>query len=281
MSQTTASKRAPSGERIVNLRGSLTILVVGVFLLFGDLVQRTVIAASVRIFPGRRNRILSVWQQKIADFIIWCVRHLGGATIQPLPHISGEEGTLVVMNHQSLLDIPLVVASLRPDHPRIITRSRYSRGKPLISHMVRLYQYPTVEPRAMTKADLEHLAESVAASPLPVVIYPEGTRTRDGRIARFKRAGISGVLLKRRWKVRVVTIDGYWQLRSLNDFLTGSSRISGQMTVSEPVTSPDPAAPNAEEAVEAFVSQIEEQMRSSLAQLRAGESETEIHRLES
>ncbi len=252
----------------MNLRGSLTILVVGVYLLFGDLVQRTVIAASVRIFPGRRNRILSVWQQNIADFIIGTVRHIGGATIQPLPHIPAEEGTLVIMNHQSLLDIPLVVASLRPDHPTIITRSRYARGKPLISHMVRLYQYPTVDPRAMSREDVLNLAEVVAGSPLPVVIYPEGTRTRDGRIARFKRAGLSAILLRRQWKVRIVTIDGYWQLRSLNDFLTGSSAINGQIDLSEPLQSPDPSTPESEASVESFIVELEDRMRGSLAILR-------------
>ena len=53
-----------------------------------------------------------------------------------------------LMNHQSLFDIPLVVQSVVRGYPRIVTRQRYSRSIPLISHMVKLYQYPVVAPSA-------------------------------------------------------------------------------------------------------------------------------------
>ena len=96
---------------------------------------------------------------------------------------------LVLMNHQSVLDIPLVGAAL-PIHLRIVTRGRYASGKPIISHMVRLYQYPVVEPTATVPGRLRSIGEATQDSPVPIVFYPEGTRTRDGRLGSWREGGL-------------------------------------------------------------------------------------------
>lgn len=262
----------------MNVRGALTIFVLGLAFLVGDVVQRALIAGAVKVFPRRRIRILSKWQHLWAAVCLGAVRHIGGATIDRPPRIDAGPGTLVVMNHQSVLDIPLVVAALRPMHPRIVTRSRYARGKPLISHMVRLYQYPTVDPRAMRREDIERVAAQAAASPVPVVIYPEGTRSRSGRIAPFRRAGLSAILAERRWEVYMVTIDGYWSLRTLDDFLQGSSRIEGHMRVDGPWPSPEPTpgvGDTRDDPVLAdFIERMEATMRDAIADMR-GENESD------
>lgn len=266
----------------MNVRGALTIFVIGLAFLVGDVVQRTIIAGAVKLFPARRIRILSMWQHMWAAVCIGSVRHIGGARIETPPKFEAGPGTLILMNHQSVLDIPLVVSALRPTHPRIVTRARYARGKPLISHMIRLYQYPTVDPRAMTKDDVHSVAEQAAASPVPVVVYPEGTRSRTGNIASFRRAGLSAILAARSWTVYVLTIDGYWSLRTMKDFLEGSSGIRGQMKVSGPWTSPDPEETEIGEGgdtredpvIEAFTQTLEHAMREDLKAIRA-ESELE------
>ena len=259
----------------MNVRGALTILVLGLAFLVGDVVQRTIIVGAVKLFPGRRLRILSKWQHLWAAVCLGAVRHVGGATIDRPPRVEAGSGTLVVMNHQSVLDIPLVSAALRPNHPRIVTRSRYARGKPLISHMVRLYQYPTVDPRAMRRDDIERVAKQAAESPVPVVIYPEGTRSKSGRIAPFRRAGLSAILAERRWDVWMVTIDGYWSLRTLDDFLKGSSRIEGHMRVDGPWPSPEPTGDvedtREDPALVEFIERMEGTMRAAIADMR-GES---------
>ena len=256
----------------MNVRGALTIFVLGLAFLVGDVVQRTIVAGAVKLFPGHRIRILSKWQHMWAAVCLGAVRHIGGATIDRPPRVDAGPGTLVVMNHQSVLDIPLVSAALRPTHPRIVTRSRYAHGKPLISHMVRLYQYPTVDPRAMTRDDITRVAKEAASSPVPVVIYPEGTRSRSGRIAPFRRAGLSAILAERRWEVWMVTIDGYWSLRTLDDFLQGSSRIEGHMRVDGPWPSPEPSGDvedtREDPALIEFIERMEGTMRAAIADMR-------------
>lgn len=254
----------------MKVRGTLTLAFVAISLLAADLFQRTFISLSVRFLPSRRHRILAAWQQLLARLVLGAVRFPGGARIDSIPVIPGAPGVLVVMNHQSLLDIPLVVRAIRPGYPRIVTRERYANGKPLISHMIRLYQYPTVNPRATVRTDLERLSRAAEEIPVPLVIYPEGTRTRDGELGRFKRNGLRTILAARSWEVWIVTADGYWQCAKLKDFRANVSSIQGKIRVDGPFRSPDPD--QGMDALEEFIDEAHLRMKGYLAELRGNGS---------
>lgn len=250
----------------MKVRGTLTLAVVAVGLILSDLVQRTLISVSVKLLPGRRHRILAAWQQLMARFVLGSVRHVGGAHINDIPQIPGGPGVLVVMNHQSLLDIPLVVRAVRPGYPRIVTRERYAYGKPLISHMIRLYQYPRVDPRATVRSGLEALSKAARESPVPLVIYPEGTRTRDGEVGTFRPAGLRAILTARPWEIWMVTADGYWECARLKDFRANVSTIQGRIRVEGPI--PGPAPDSTQEEIDEFIDGIRDRLKDSLAELR-------------
>lgn len=253
----------------MKIRGILAIAVAGTALVVGEIVQRTLLVAAVRLFPSRRHRILASWQQALARTMLWAARVVGGARHGEIPRIPGGPGTLVLMNHQSLMDIPLVVRTLHDTYPRIVTRARYARGKPLISHMVRLYQYPLVDPGATVRASLDGLREQTASSPVPVVIFPEGTRTRDGSLSKFRRMGLRAILGGRSWQVWLVAVDGWWQAARLDDFLTNVSSVQGRMSVEGPFTSPEPG-----ESVGAFIADMERRMAAQLGELSGGPPST-------
>jgi len=140
----------------------------------------------------------------------------------------------------------------------------------------------------MRRGDIVRVAEQAASSPVPVVIYPEGTRSRSGRIAPFRRAGLSAILAERRWEVVMVTIDGYWSLRTLDDFLKGSSRIEGHMRVDGPWPSPEPVGDvddtREDPALVDFIERMEETMRAAITDMRGEDAgagdEDEKDRLE-
>lgn len=247
----------------MKLRGYLTLGFLGAALLAADLIQRTVIVAGVKLVPGARDRILGVWQKGMAYMVLGSVRVIGGAHVGSLPSIPARSDILILMNHQSLLDIPLVVASLEDLYPRIVTRSRYARGKPLISHMIRLYQYPLVDPKATMPGHLEGLREAARQGATPMVIYPEGTRTRDGEIGRFKRRGLEAILAARQWEVYVVVADGFWKAAKLEDFVAGVGSIEGKVRCLGPFTSPEPDLPK-----EPFIEEVRERMVRELADMR-------------
>ena len=252
----------------MNLRGNLTLAVVGLGLVLAELVQRTFIQVGVVLFHRRRHRILAAWQQLMARFVLGSIRHLGGARFDDIPRIPGGSDVLILMNHQSLLDIPLVVRSVRPTYPRIVTRERYAHGKPLISHMVRLYQYPTVNPGATAKSDLARLENEARNTPVPIVIYPEGSRTRDGELRPFKRGGLTSIVGAKQWQIWVVTVDGYWQCAKLKDFTASVSGIRGRIHASGPYSAPPPGSST--EEIDAFVDTMRKRMDADLQALRAG-----------
>jgi 1-acyl-sn-glycerol-3-phosphate acyltransferase len=164
------------------------------------------------------------------------------------------------------MDIPIVVASIQGSYPRIVTRKRYHRWIPLISHMVRLYQYPVVDPRANTTGTrkmLGSLAEAARESDVPLAIFPEGTRTKDGEIGRFKTHGLKQILSQRPWTVYVMVGDGYWQRAKFKHFLRGMANIRGQIRMLEPLEWTDPQADP-----DSFVKEVRERMVNCLSEMR-------------
>lgn len=235
----------------------------------GDVVQRLVIAPWVKLRPSDRVRVLGGWIKIMAWLMTRPVAFLGGCTVPRPPRIVPTgPGVLVVMNHQSLFDIPLMVQAIAGGYPRIVTRERYSRRIPLISHMIRLYQYPVVDPSAKAediRQSLIDMAEAARTSDVPIAVFPEGTRTRDGEIGRFKRGALSHILATREWTVYVYVVDGFWRAAKLKDFMRKVHAVRGKVEYAGSLEWTDPAA-NPDE----FIERIRGMMVERLDAMRRG-----------
>jgi 1-acyl-sn-glycerol-3-phosphate acyltransferase len=252
----------------LKIRGYLALAFICVALLLCDPIQRLIIAPWARLAPRRRIAVFGRWQHAMAHLVLQPLRWIGGAQIPALPRIPGEEGTLILMNHQSVLDIPLVVGSLASGYPRIVTRQRYLRWIPLISHMVRLYQYPVVRSAANpgeTRRMLGELQDAARHTDVPLVIFPEGTRTKDGEIGPFMTTGLRLILRQRPWTVYILVADGFWQRAKLKHFIGGMSAIRGRISVTGPLAWTDPRGDSTE-----FVETVRDVMVTRLAELREG-----------
>jgi 1-acyl-sn-glycerol-3-phosphate acyltransferase len=245
------------------LRGILALTAIVVQFLVCDLVQRLLIAPLVRLRPGLRNRVLGSWARANATAVLRALRVLGGARVELRARVPSRPGILILMNHQSLMDIPLAFKCLESGVPRTVTRSRYGKGIPLVSHMLRLYGHPLVDPGRTSREDVIALAETAAASEWPFLLFPEGHRTRDGAIRPFKRAGLQALLARRRWTVYVVVADGLRHAARFKDFLHHVSSIRGR------VESVGPFAPPArEEDLDAFIDEMRDVMVRKLGEIR-------------
>ena len=196
---------------------------------------------------------------------LWCVRSVGGATIDGRVRIPGDPGTLIVMNHQSLIDIPLLVNLVMDGYPKIVTRERYSRGIPLISYMLRLCEHPLVDPGRHVDANMRRLREVAETTSHPILIFPEGSRTRDGEIKPFRTAGLQAILSARSWKVYVVVADGMWKCGKLVDFIRNIGSVRARVECVGPIESPAPGEDPAE-----FITGIRAIMCDKLHEMRQG-----------
>jgi 1-acyl-sn-glycerol-3-phosphate acyltransferase len=253
-----------TGSPLRTARGIVAFFFFGLAMLVSDVLQRTVVAGAARLFPSARHRILTRWIQTMRYVALDLTTVLlGGADVGPRHRIPSRPGVLVIMNHQSLLDIPLVVRSVEDGYPRIVTRQRYARGIPLISHMVRLYQYPVVDPRATVKGHVLGLKQASHEGDTPIAIFPEGSRTADGDMTPWKRTGLKLLLSERRWTVYLIVADGMWKGRSIGGFVREVSRMNIRSAMMGPFESPA-----AEGDVDAFIEDMRSRMQTALAELR-------------
>jgi len=239
--------RPPKGGGVfrVKLRGTIAVVCMLLGFLVLDLVQRLVIAPWVWLRPSSRHIVLTRWIHFLAWFLIATPRYIGGAKFQKPPKIPSGPGILILMNHQSVFDLPLVVSAVDQGYPLVVTRERYSRRIPVISQMVKLYQYPTVNPVANAgtlRGMIKKLRAAARTTEVPLMVFPEGTRSKDGEIAPLKVKGLELVLRARPWKVYVVVVDGLWRTAKVKDLIAGMSEINARVELAGTLDWDDPKA---------------------------------------
>jgi 1-acyl-sn-glycerol-3-phosphate acyltransferase len=94
-------------------------------------------------------------------------------------------GTYVfVSNHQSIYDIPILFWTL-PHQLRIIAKESLGRF-PFLGWHLRRTGHMLVDRRRPDRARIFGWAGKLNTDGLSLIVFPEGTRSRDGRVARFK-----------------------------------------------------------------------------------------------
>ena len=250
------------------VRSWSAVIVASLGLLLGDVVQRLFVAPCVWLFPSTRIPVLTRWLKTMAWLVTRPIQFFGGCVIPRPPRIvPGGPGILIVMNHQSLFDIPLVIQTVAQDYPRIVTRKRYiERWIPVISQMIRLYQYPVVDPSANAdeiRKSLDDLEEAARTTDVPLAVFPEGTRTRNGEIGRFRKGGLARILAARPWTVYVFVVDGFWRAPKFKDFVRGLPQVEGKMEHVATLEWTDPA-----QDPTAFTEEMRSLMSERLSRMR-------------
>ena len=122
---------------------------------------------------------------------------------------------IIVSNHQSILDIPCEFWYFRKFHVKFVAKKELSRGAPSASFHLRNGYHAIIDRKdreqatqAITKMALRAEKERYAA-----LIYPEGSRSRDGKLREFKLRGLATLLENMPSALVVpVAIDGSWRM---------------------------------------------------------------------
>lgn len=105
-------------------------------------------------------------------------------TIEGLDRITPGTTYVFVSNHQSIYDTPVVFASL-PYQLRIIAKEALARFPVLGWHLTR-GGHLFADRRHPDHDGILKRWRALVSDGLSLIIYAEGTRSRDGRVARFK-----------------------------------------------------------------------------------------------
>lgn len=236
--------------------------------------QRLVIWPMCWVLPRRRASIVRAWLRLAARATLGMARRMAGVRViveGAIPPTS----CIVVMNHQSVLDIPLGVHLIPGPYPLIPTRDRYKYGIPGISPLVRLARYPCVsQKRSADRVELRAItdaADQVARGEHSFLIFPEGHRTRDGNIGRFMRNGLRIVLGRADRPVYCIVVDGVTQSRTFAHAMRRFAGMTVRLKVLGPFTLTDRSA------IEPFIDMLRDQMVAALAQIRGPSDEPADH----
>jgi len=242
------------------------LAVIFVFGVLGGLYQRVVLWPASRLWPGRRDRLMWVFMVRMGAWVLAILRG-GGARFRRRGTVpAGVGARLVLMNHQSVLDIPTIFQLTYPEIPMIVTRTRYRRHIPLVSLMLKILDYPLVDPEHDPRGAISTLKEAVRRQEHGLLIFPEGHRSRDGSVGPFESGGLRVVLGARRMPVYLVVTDGFWVSRRLLDLVFRVHEIRGETEVIGPFLPPDAAS-----ALPAFIEGLRTTMISHLDAMRRRE----------
>ncbi len=168
---------------------------------------------------------------------------------------------IIVANHQSTLDIPPVIVGFRKNHPKFISKIELGKGIPSISYNLRHGGSVLIDrknPRQSVK-DILILGKHIEENKYAACIFPEGTRTKDGKLKSFMPAGIAS-LYKSSPSALIVpfAIDGNYELMK-NGYFPMTPGVNLKFTVLDPI---DPKGKDMTELVQ----QIEQMIRKELGQ---------------
>lgn len=159
-------------------------------------------------------------QKKAVDylnfFLTWSVLLLGSVPRWRQPHaLPTGRPLILVANHQSLYDIPPFFWYLRKHHVKFISKIELAKGVPSISFNLRHGGNAVIDRKDPRQAlpEIKKLAELIEANRYAAVIFPEGTRSRNGHPKDFSLNGFK-TLLKYAPSALVVpvTINHSWKL---------------------------------------------------------------------
>jgi 1-acyl-sn-glycerol-3-phosphate acyltransferase len=150
----------------------------------------TVPAALVTIFLGLLDRH---GKSAYRASQIWTalILRMGGVVlrVKGSEHIDSRQQYVFMVNHQSNLDIPVLVQSLVSFQLRWIAK-RELLWIPFFGWAMWASRHITIDRADPLDAirSLKRARERIAAG-ISIVVFPEGTRSRDGKLLRFKKGG--------------------------------------------------------------------------------------------
>ncbi len=256
-------------RRVKALRSMAFFAVAFLWLMVGvGLGVRLLVWPLIALRPSRREAVLGAWIRFHARTFLNLARVLAGVRFAVRGRIAPGP-CVMVMNHQSVYDIPLLHAVSPGPYPRIPSRDRYFRWIPGVSPMLRAAQYPKVEQRRDSAntdlAGIAACAELMAAGKTAMAIFPEGHRTRDGEIGPFMVRGLRAMLERAPGiPVYLIVADGMEASRTFAETAVNMAGSRIHARILPPVPAPsDPAR------VEAFIAGLRERMVQTLAEMRA------------
>lgn len=167
--------------------------------------------------------------KKSVDYLNFCLikcTHLLGTWFQfrNIDKIPKNVPIIFVSNHQSLYDIIGIIWYLRRFHAKFVSKKELGRGIPSVSYNLRHGGSVLIDRKDPKQAipTIKKLSEYIETHKRSAVIFPEGTRSIDGKPKKFSENGLK-ILCKYAPSAVIVpiSINNSWKMVKFGKFPMG------------------------------------------------------------
>ncbi|WP_298497530.1 1-acyl-sn-glycerol-3-phosphate acyltransferase [uncultured Algibacter sp.] len=174
-------------------------------------------------FLGPKAHEKSVYALQFS--LMRCANILGTRFSLINPHkIDPERPLIIVANHQSLHDIYPLTWYMRKHHPKFISKIELGKGIPSVSYNLRHGGAALIDRKNPRQSlpTLMKFGEFIEKNNYAAVIFPEGTRSKNGTPKPFQTKGLE-ILFKKVPSALVipVTINNSWKMLRYGKFPMG------------------------------------------------------------
>lgn len=134
------------------------------------------------------------------NFFLVCTYYALGNTVkftnkQDLP---AGRPIIFVANHQGMYDIPVMIWFLRKYHAKFISKIELTKGIPSISYNLKYGGAANIDRKDPRQSitEIARLGTRMKENKWSAMIFPEGTRSKDGIVKTFQPAGVATLLKK-------------------------------------------------------------------------------------
>lgn len=186
----------------------------GLVLGIGDLVQR--VTFKMGIGP---------YERALGNLHHWLLRAFRIAGVEVLPErlddLAESGGYIVISNHQSMFDISIYGSLLSGHTPRFVSKRSLAKGIPTVSFYLQHGGNALIDrgDRGQAMEAIREMGRLCQERGKAAVIYPEGTRSRDGSLGDYRLNGATALMeAAPDLPVLPATIDGSWKVFENNLF---------------------------------------------------------------
>ena len=178
--------------------------------------------------------------------------------MEGLERVKAGETYVFISNHQSIYDIPVIFASL-PFQLRIIAKESLGNF-PFLGWHLRRAGHLLVDRRNPDRSGILNRWRRLVADHLSLIIFPEGTRSADGRVGRF-RGGSFLLALEAGLTIVPLSISGSREVMGKGQMTTRPGHV--RLHVHDPIAAPKIDTPTVADA-RALAKRIEEIVRAGV-----------------
>lgn len=191
-----------------------TVIAFGLTLGVFDLIGRVALLFGLRPFEwvmaGLQRTLLAVFRISNVRF-----------DVDGLDRFNDSGGYLFVSNHQSMYDVPIFGGILIKNFPKYVAKRSLAKGIPSISLNLRRGANALIDrgDREQAMTAITEMAANCQERDVSAVIFPEGTRSRDGSLGTYRVGGVIS-LMEGAPNLDIVptAIDGSWKVFAHNMF---------------------------------------------------------------